>query len=265
MTIDWLTASAQVVNFLVLVYLLKRFLYAPVMAAMQRRNEAIAERMRASEQALEVANGKAERYEKQRLALAAERSDMLAAARLEAEAQTAHLVDEARESVAEQKRRWESELAREQEALVRAAREGIAEMVTSIVRRVLGDLADETLESSVARVLLKRVQGLSAVQKQHLRDASNSAAPGLRIVTSFEPSPATRTVLEREIGKAIASDVRLDWSLDDALVCGVVLEGGGYRWTWSVDSYLDDTESALREQLSRHSDVGDQVSHAHHA
>ena len=55
MTIDWLTVGAQVLNFLVLVYLLKRFLYGPVVRAMARREEAIAERQREAQQRKEDA------------------------------------------------------------------------------------------------------------------------------------------------------------------------------------------------------------------
>ena len=37
MTVDWLTVGAQALNFLVLVYLLKRFLYGPIVRAVARR------------------------------------------------------------------------------------------------------------------------------------------------------------------------------------------------------------------------------------
>ena len=48
MAIDWVTVSAQIVNFLLLVWLLKRFLYQPVLSAMDRREQDIAERLGAA-------------------------------------------------------------------------------------------------------------------------------------------------------------------------------------------------------------------------
>ena len=45
MHIDWLTVVAQIVNFLVLVYLLKRFLYGPILQAMDDRQAGIAARL----------------------------------------------------------------------------------------------------------------------------------------------------------------------------------------------------------------------------
>ncbi len=49
MQIDWLTVIAQIVNFLILVWLLKRFLYQPVINAMDQREQRIAERLQKAE------------------------------------------------------------------------------------------------------------------------------------------------------------------------------------------------------------------------
>ena len=46
MQIDWITVAAQIVNFLILVWLLQHFLYGPITRAMQRREQRIAERER---------------------------------------------------------------------------------------------------------------------------------------------------------------------------------------------------------------------------
>lgn len=49
MLIDWFTVAAQAVNFLVLVWLLKRFLYKPILGAMDAREQRIASQLRQAE------------------------------------------------------------------------------------------------------------------------------------------------------------------------------------------------------------------------
>ena len=44
MLIDWFTVVAEIVNFLILLWLLKRFLYKPVLNAMDKREATIASR-----------------------------------------------------------------------------------------------------------------------------------------------------------------------------------------------------------------------------
>jgi len=45
MLIDWFTVVAQVVNFLILVWLLKRFLYRPILNAIDAREKRIATKL----------------------------------------------------------------------------------------------------------------------------------------------------------------------------------------------------------------------------
>jgi F-type H+-transporting ATPase subunit b len=63
MQIDWLTVIAQIVNFLILVWLLKRFLYHPVITAMDRREQRIAERLQLAEQREQAAIESRQDYE----------------------------------------------------------------------------------------------------------------------------------------------------------------------------------------------------------
>ena len=58
MLIDWFTVLAQIINFLVLVYLLKRFLYGRIIRAMDERERKIALR-------LEEAQGRKEEAEQE--------------------------------------------------------------------------------------------------------------------------------------------------------------------------------------------------------
>jgi len=48
MEINWFTVIAQIVNFLILVWLLKRFLYKPVLKAIAEREQKIASRLDAA-------------------------------------------------------------------------------------------------------------------------------------------------------------------------------------------------------------------------
>ena len=45
MLIDWFTVGAQALNFLILIWLLKRFLYRPVLAAIEARGDLLLARL----------------------------------------------------------------------------------------------------------------------------------------------------------------------------------------------------------------------------
>ena len=77
MQIDWLTTGAQIINFLVLLWLLKRFLYQPVIRAMDRREEKIAHRIREAEHREQTATAQAQAFQDKLQGWEVERAERL--------------------------------------------------------------------------------------------------------------------------------------------------------------------------------------------
>jgi F-type H+-transporting ATPase subunit b len=94
--IDWFTVSAQIINFLILVFLLKKFLYGPIIRAMDKREEKIAGRLNDAGQKQEEAQKEIKRYRKKNEDFESQRADMLAEAKTAAEQQEKQLIAMAR-------------------------------------------------------------------------------------------------------------------------------------------------------------------------
>ena len=105
MTVDWITVSAQVVTFLILVWLLRRFLYRPVMDAMGRREARIGERLEEARVREQAAEREEHSYREQREALHRRREELLEQAKAEAQGEKKRLLDDARSAVPPA-RRW---------------------------------------------------------------------------------------------------------------------------------------------------------------
>ena len=126
MLIDWFTVIAQVINFLILVWLLKRFLYRPVLDAIDAREKRIASALAdadakktEAEQERDAFQHKNEAFDQQRAALLSQATD-------EAKAERLRLLDAARqESDSLRAKRQEALISEQQslsEALARRAR-----------------------------------------------------------------------------------------------------------------------------------------------
>ena len=63
MKIDWFTVIAQVINFLVLVWLLKRFLYKPILNAIEEREKKVSEQLTDAAEKMDEANEKLNQYQ----------------------------------------------------------------------------------------------------------------------------------------------------------------------------------------------------------
>lgn len=249
MTIDWLTVGAQVLNFLVLVYLLKRFLYGPVVRAMARRDEAIAERLREAQQQREDAEAEAQRHREAREALEAQRERVLTRAREEADDLRRTLEKELRRETDEVRERWRAELEREQAGFLRDVRRHVAEQFETLARKALVDLASADLESQTVRVLIGRLGDLAGERRAALARATASGE-AIRVRSAFELPATAKQTLTSALRSALGTEIEVTYERADDVACGVELRAGGESLAWSLEGYLDTLQQRLADGLA---------------
>jgi len=156
MLIDWFTVVAQAINFLVLVWLLKRFLYKPIVTAMDAREQKIASQLRDAERQKAEAESEAAKLRAAQEEFEQQKQILLGQAKTEAEALRQRLTDEVRQDIEDMRERWQEALKEEQGAFRAQVANGIRREVFSIARNVLADLAGVDVEAQIAAVLGRR-------------------------------------------------------------------------------------------------------------
>jgi F-type H+-transporting ATPase subunit b len=245
MEIDWLTVTAQVVNFLVLVYLLKRFLYRPVTEAMARREERIAERVREGREREEQAEQERQRLHRRLEKLEERRDAILGQAREEAEEERRRLLEEAREEAEGARRRWREQADTEKDHFLEELRRRTCEGFQELARKALEDLAEADLEEQMVRTFLERLQGLDKETRRRLSESDEPVA----VATSFALDSGGRRRVTRAIHEHLKSDVEVEYEESPNLLCGIELTAGGRRLGWSLTDYLDRFEARVGEAL----------------
>lgn len=236
MELDWVTVSAQVVNFLILIWLLKRFLYAPVVNAMDRRERRIADRLEEAEQREHEAAAEARRHREALETLESERDEIMDEANRKAEQERRRLLDEARAEVEETRAEWQRQAENEKQEFLRGLRRETGATVEAIARRALRGLADVELESQLVHVLVSQLELLDAGVRAQLADTSGP----VRIASAFELEPPTRSRLTRAVHEQLGPDVAVEYVQDPELLCGIRLTRAGRRLGWSLADYMEE-------------------------
>ena len=249
MQIDWFTILAQVINFLVLVWLLKRFLYVPVMQAMARREASIAERLNAAERRESEASAEAARYTELEARLKAERQTVLDQARKDMEVERNALQEQARKDVDAQRAQWQAELVREQEVLRHALRDRGARQVLGTTRHVLDQLAGASLEGRLVERFIERLGELPDGEHIPMAEAL-AGADEARIETSFPLEPAQRETMTAALRDTFATLPPLHFDTTERFACGIELIAGGRRLSWTLDHALGEMDEALGKALA---------------
>ena len=253
MQFDWVTVAAQIVNFLILVWLLQRVLYRPLTRALKEREAEVQRTLREAEAARDRADAEAEAHREALLALENARAARMAAAKTEAEALRAEMTETIRGELAERRASWHAQLEEEKAAFLDRLRRRAGEAFVTLARNVLLEMADEDLVDRIARVFTRRLASLDAEDLEHLQSAANGAETPL-ILSSFPLSQETRTLVADAVERVLHKGVTVDFREEADLECGIVLAVGSRHIGWTLGEHLDALEKDVAGLLDARTD-----------
>lgn len=249
MLFDWFTTIAQVVNFIILLVVLKYLLYDRVLSAIDRRRAELAGEKEDAENSRREAKLEAERYREQREEIEAYRDERLREARKEANERRDELLDEARKDIERRREGWQRSLDTEREHLVERISSAVGRSAIEISERLLGDLADESVQRRMVITFIRRLESMDAEKRRELASQIEGSADEVTIEASFSMDEE----LQKDLAEATRQHLGLEiarFEINDDLVAGIRLTAGGRSVTWSVRDYLADVATDLDARLS---------------
>ncbi|MGB3654337.1 MAG: F0F1 ATP synthase subunit B [Rivularia sp. (in: cyanobacteria)] len=247
MLINWFTVIAQIINFLILVFLLQRFLYKPIMQTIKKRQTMIEARWEEAEIAQEEAQREAATYRQQQQKLQQQEQAMTAQMRNKVEEQHNQLLTKARQEVEEMQKKWREALLQEQNDFIRSLRQQIAEQTYVIARQALQDLANADLEQQMIASFCQRLQNIDENQKQIITQSLQDSHQPIIIKSSFEISPESKQQITKALQIQVINDNPLEFQTSPDLICGIQVKLAAYVISWNLDDYLQTLESRFQQ------------------
>jgi len=256
MEIDWFTLIAQIVNFVILVFLLKIFLYDRIIGVIDKREKEIAGRMEDSERKQHEAEKHLQSLEQEREKIKRKKSELIEKAREEATRSREELIDKARKEVDEIRDRWVEGLQQQKESFVKQFRKGAGDELLATTRRVLEDLADDGLEDAIVREFVHRLHHLSVSERENLKRFFEEAEEPVLIRSAFELSTEMRQRLSQALIEKSGNRItegRIEFDVSSDALGGVELRAGGNRIGWSIKDYLSSLDRFVSNAIDRES------------
>lgn len=254
MKINWFTVIAQVINFLVLVWLLKRFLYKPILKATDEREKSIVSRLQDASAKKEEAKKERDEFQKKNDEFEKEKKQMMQKAANETKEQSEQMMNETRKAVAALKEKQEKNLRQMEENLKKELAERTSREVLSISRKVLSDLASAELEVQMVIHFTDRLKAMNEAGKQELLKAYKNISDPLLIRSAFELNTDQQTMIKNAVGQLLNENAEFRFETDEKLAGGIELFANGYKLSWSITSYLDSLQESISEALQEQSE-----------
>jgi F-type H+-transporting ATPase subunit b len=249
MLIDWFTVAAQVVNFLILVWLMKRFLYKPILRAIDEREKRIATELANADKKKSEAQKesddfkhKNEEFDKQRAALLSKATD-------EAKAERQRLLDEARKDAAALSSKLQEALRDQEHTLHQAISRRTQHEVFAITRKTLTDLATMSLEERLGEVFTRRLREMDAQAKAGLAQALKAASDPALVRSAFDLPVQQRAAIQNALNETFSAEIRICFETAPDLISGIELSANGQKVAWSIADYLASMEKSVDELL----------------
>ena len=249
MLIDWFTVIAQIINFLVLVILLKRFLFDRITGVMDQREETISRALDDANNMKVTASGEAERYRKMNQALEDDRNRILGEARDAALSLRKDLIESARSEIQDLKAEWQKSLQREQESFLLELRNRIGKETVSVLRTILSDLSNGELEQSIVGVFAEKLRSAPEEKMVEIRKIFRKMKGDIIVTTAFDLNDDQKNFLTNLLTERIGGNFPIVFEREPDNICGIELLLPGHKLGWSLESYLNDFEKATLTAL----------------
>ena len=250
MLIDWFTVGAQTLNFLILVWLMKRFLYQPVLDAIDARERRIAAEIADAARKTAEATKEREEFQHRNEEFDQQRAALVTRATEEANAERQRLLDEARQAADALSAKRMEMLRHDVHALSQAVGRRTQQEVFAIARQALTELASTSLEGRMTEVFTRRLRAMDGEAKAGLAAGLKSASEPAIVRSAFDLPDQQRAAIQRALDETFSADVRVRFETAPDLVSGIELTANAHRLAWSIAEYLASLEKAVGDLVT---------------
>lgn len=230
MELSWTSFLLEIINFLVLVWILTHFLYKPVLDMVEQRRLAVNRIREEAEQLTTEATNLQHQYEARLQNWEQEKAKARAQLRLDLEQEHQRLRLAQQRSLQEEREKFQVLQQREMRDNRRVVEQEALDLGRHICSLLLTRLSGPDLEDHLIRILLEDLKQSPPERLEEMRTACKQGAPSVEVVSAYPLDQATSGVLQQELSAALELGPDCRWSFreEHALIAGVRIALGSW-------------------------------------
>ena len=249
MKINWFTVIAQVINFLLLVWLLKKFLYKPILKAVDEREKRIASQINDANHLKEEAKKEQDEFAKKNTDFDQQKKGLMDKALADTNTQRQKGLDEAKEEANKLSAKLEQASKEKQKTeQVEIARRA-QKQVLAITRKALTEIASGSLDVQTAEIFIKKLKEFKEEEKKRFIEAFQSNANTILIRSAFDLPAKQQQDIAQAVDAVLGTKSTLQFKTVPGIISGIELSTNGYKLAWSFSEYLDSLEKNISETM----------------
>jgi F-type H+-transporting ATPase subunit b len=229
--------------------LMKRFLYKPILHAIDVREKLIASELADADTKKSEAQQERDEFKHKNEVFDRERTVLMSKATDESNAERQRLLNEARKDADALRAKRQDALRIEQSKLGQEIIRWTQKEVFAIARKTLADLASTSIEGRMSEMFISRLHALTGAAKDQLAAALNSSTQPAHVRSAFDLPSEQQAAIQKALNETFSADIRLHFETVPDLVSGIELSANGQKVAWSIADYLTTLEKRAGELL----------------
>ena len=228
MELNWSTVVLEILNFLVLVWILKRFLYQPVLDVIARRQAGIEKTLADAEARHEEAVSLQEQYEGRLAEWSKERQQAREKLSRELAAEHDRKLAELQTDLEQEREKARVAGVRRQADAVRKLEETALLQGTRFTTRLLQAAAGPELEARLVDLAINGLTALPAERVSAMRNSYGKPLDAVRVASAFPLADDQRQRLGQALASIAGEEIPQHFEQDSALLSGVRISIGAW-------------------------------------
>jgi len=228
MLINWFVVVSEIVNFIIVILVLKFFLYRPILEKIRQHQKKVEDELKNAAEKHKQAEELLSQMEKQKSEF--DHQTALRKKKMKEEMDRLHdqLLESAKKEVDHTKEEWSEDFKRDQQEAYREYKNRMVQELFSIVRKSIESLSHLQLEEAIISSFLSQLKEMPA-------------ETDLQVKTALEIPEALRQKIKNSLKREV------EFVDDPALIAGIALYIDGKKISWNVEDYLTTLQRPLLE------------------
>lgn len=248
MNISWFEIIAQMINFFILLFLLQKLLYKPVIQVMDDRQQRLRNNQKKSEENMKKANELIETYNNNLAELEKEKGRQLEMAKQQAQEKKEELLASYKEEAEQKRSDYIKEVEEEQQRFTHELGAVLGHNAVKIAGHILGSFSEEKLSEKVFDSFIKKVE---EIDEDTLKEDMESKDERIILISSEELSEQQKETLEKVLKAKVGTYKEIAYEIDEALVQGYELKLETVTVHTNVRKYLEEAEKNVQEIIGK--------------